>query len=192
MERRQLDDPTVDYDELLRRLALLGGEPGEQYSLLRTRLVRIAEQWGSRAPEDLADETLSRVARKLGQGTEVRDLPHYVVGIARNVFHEMLRSQQKGFQFVGNIDALEDLATEPVDDSKSEIVDRLTECMGHLSEEDRETMLTYYDEDGASKVEFRQRLAKSLGMSRNALTVRMFRLRQRLERCLSKQGKPSS
>jgi DNA-directed RNA polymerase specialized sigma24 family protein len=58
---------------------------------VRGRLVRFFEWRGAQVPEDLADETLERVARKLAVGTPIDDLRKYIFGVARFVAREALR-----------------------------------------------------------------------------------------------------
>src|SRR5688572_19620497 len=70
-------------------LALLDADrerAGEEYEVLRARLVRIFEWRGSVAPEEHADETLNRVARKVGEGEAVRDVHAFAGGVARLVW----------------------------------------------------------------------------------------------------------
>src|SRR5215471_13414988 len=43
----------------------------EEYERLRTRLIGLLRWWGASQPEDLADETLDRVARKIQDGVDI-------------------------------------------------------------------------------------------------------------------------
>ena len=47
-------------------------------------------------PDEYADETLMRCARKVAEGTEVHDLAAYSVGVGRMVFREMTRERARG------------------------------------------------------------------------------------------------
>jgi DNA-directed RNA polymerase specialized sigma24 family protein len=76
-----------------RLLALLDQDrdrAGLRYEMLRRKLMRFFEWRNCRPPEELADETLDRVCRKLGEGLQIRvpDPCHYVYGVARNVARE--------------------------------------------------------------------------------------------------------
>lgn len=62
---------------------------GEKYEDIRYRLIKFFERRGCPAPEELADEVLNRVSKKLDEGTEVRAF-EYFYGVALRVFHEHL------------------------------------------------------------------------------------------------------
>jgi hypothetical protein len=82
-------------NELEALLAFLGPDrklAGERYTLIRRRLVRLFE-WRSLAfAEDLADEAIIRVARRIAEGVELRsaDTFAYVCGVAHLVSNEVL------------------------------------------------------------------------------------------------------
>ena len=65
----------------------------EAYERLRERIIGLLRWWGATAPEQLADDTLDRVARKLQEGAAISSgsLGAYVRGVARLVFYESTR-----------------------------------------------------------------------------------------------------
>ena len=70
-------------------------QAGQKYEDIRRRLIRIFIHRGCITAEDLADETINRVARKV---REVRDNYNpgddpalYFYGVARNVYREYLK-----------------------------------------------------------------------------------------------------
>src|SRR5215468_1188617 len=80
-------------DGLLARLDADRERAGEKYETLRLGLIRFFEWRGASTPVEHADETLDRVARKLHQGEEIRDLPAFVAGVARFVFLEVVKQR---------------------------------------------------------------------------------------------------
>jgi len=57
-------------------------------------------------------------------------------------------------------------------------------CMDGLSIENRTFILSYYDESGRAKIDKRKSLTEKLGISRNAVTLRAFQIRKKLENCI--------
>ena len=71
---------------------------GEKYLEMRRRLVSFFDRKNCLAPDDLADETLNRVARRLKEeGAITNTTPaHYLYIVARFVFLEYLRRTETG------------------------------------------------------------------------------------------------
>lgn len=150
-----------------------------KYQQLRRRLVRLFEWRGAWTADDLADETLTRVARKLGEGARVDgDVEPFARGIARLVFLEFLREQERDSRV--NAAPLPEL-TPAADELDLDCLDR---CLEKLAAADRETILGYYAEDSSGRIEARRSLANRLGVSPTALRIRALRIRDRLETCL--------
>src|SRR5689334_12887337 len=65
------------------------------YERLRERTIGLLRWWGAVRPDELADETLDRVARKLMDGAPIVDgsFGAYVRGVARLVFYESGRDR---------------------------------------------------------------------------------------------------
>src|SRR3954467_5265548 len=55
----------------------------EKYLEIRSNLMRFFEWRGCPFPEDHADETINRMAKKIDEGEEVRNPSGYSIGIAR-------------------------------------------------------------------------------------------------------------
>src|SRR5580704_10224745 len=82
---------------------------GERYLEMRRRLVRYFDRRNCRSPDDLADETLNRVARKLEEKGEIvgASPAHYCYIVAKFVFLEFLRraeSNQKSLDHTKDAD----------------------------------------------------------------------------------------
>ena len=147
------------------------------YEKLRERTAGLLEWWGATNADELADETLDRVARKLEEGASVKEgsLAAYVRGVARLVFYEARRADRS--------DPLPptDVAAPPADD-EPRALECLDECLKSLATQERRLVLLYYDD---RKAETRQRIARELDISMTALRIRMHRIRGRLEVCVS-------
>ena len=68
---------------LLKRLGEDEEEAGKKYEELRRTLIRSFEWRGAPFPEEHADETFNRLARKLDSGVEIRDIGDYSYEVAR-------------------------------------------------------------------------------------------------------------
>jgi DNA-directed RNA polymerase specialized sigma24 family protein len=73
-----------------------------------------------------------------------------------------------------------------VEDDELRVV-YLRECLRGLSKESRELITEYYREEGSAKIEDRKALAGKLGISLNALFSRAKRIRDRLEKCVTRR-----
>src|SRR5262245_29668334 len=68
---------------------------GKKYLELRVALIRFFEWRGCPFPEDHADETINRVARKISEGEAIRDPAHYAIGVARMLMLEIHKAREK-------------------------------------------------------------------------------------------------
>jgi DNA-directed RNA polymerase specialized sigma24 family protein len=174
-------------DALLRYLDADRERAGERYETLRRGLVRFFECRGCTIPEELADETLDRVARKLLEGQQVHaESPGaYAHGFAKNVLHEWWRKPRLNAvpSVHHRLAGAPDTASDTADERRK---DGLDACLSALPEEDRALIVAYYaDLDGARVlIPARKELADRLGIGMNALRIRAHRIRVRLEECL--------
>ncbi len=170
---------------------------GEKYETLRLGLVRFFEWRGCVFPEDHADETIDRVARKIVQGEEVRNIHSYSAGVARFVFLEIVKEREKQQA------ALRQLPVDPVreetpDSSNDAQLECLLGCLQSLPPESYRLIMTYYQDTGQNKIAARKKLAQELGVSQHTLRMRLQRLRAKVEECVvdcvnreSRRSKPS-
>jgi hypothetical protein len=56
--------------------------------------------------------------------------------------------------------------------------------MMQLTPENRELLLTYYQEEKQAKIDSRRKFAENLNIPLNALRIRVFRLRETLRACV--------
>jgi RNA polymerase sigma factor (sigma-70 family) len=182
-----------------RLLAWLDGETdsgGEMYMEMRRRLVSYFDRKNCLAPDDLTDETLNRVARRLEEEGAITDATpaQYCYIVAKFVFLESLRRAESNPLSLDDLpDAsravLSPSAISEENDEKALAEARLNcleQCLGSLDADNRELLLEYYQGEQRVKIENRRRLAERLGITANALSIRACRIRERLESCVSK------
>jgi DNA-directed RNA polymerase specialized sigma24 family protein len=165
---------------------------GERYVEMRRRLVSYFGRKLCLLPDELADETLIRVARKLEEQGSITDSPpaRYCYIVARFVFLEYLRGADQRRASLDDRHAATDpvvqsAASEETDRASDEaLLDGLDQCLQQLDEYDRALILEYYAGEQAERIERRRTLAARLNLTLNALTIRACRIRDRLEKCL--------
>src|SRR5262245_58937293 len=88
LARRGLGDEA--FQSLLRALHPDRERAAERYEDIRVRLQGFFTWRGSRWPEEMADETIDRVARRLAGGEQIRssEIGRDFLGVARNVIRE--------------------------------------------------------------------------------------------------------
>lgn len=183
---RSADVDEAPFDRLLAVLDPDRDRAGERYERLRAKLITFFEWRGADTPEDLADRTFERVARKLDEGEVIREASPsgYVYGIARNILREhwSQRTREKSARRAV-------AASDPAADEE-ETADRrlrcLEACLAALRPRSRELILGYYEGERRVKIENRQALAERLDIPLNALRIRACRVRLRLEECVRK------
>lgn len=174
-------------EALERLLRLLDPDPtraAEEYVKIRMRLTRLFEWRGARFPEDLVDETISRVARRLDEGIEIHsDDPYrYFCGVAHLVFKEVLRERRRERKLRDPANWPE--ATVPEEDLEDPRMDVLQECLDALPADQRDLVLDYHQGEGRERIENRRVIAERLGVPLNALRIRVHRIRVKLEECV--------
>lgn len=161
---------------------------GQAYLEMRRRLVLYFTRKRCVVPDDLADETLHRVTRRLEeQGTITDATPaRYCYIVAKFVLLEHLRDP--GRHHARDADARDDARTPVTPPDEAADRERLHACLDGclraLEPGDRELILDYYRDEHRARIERRRRLAAALSLSANALAIRACRLRDRLERCV--------
>jgi DNA-directed RNA polymerase specialized sigma24 family protein len=171
------------------------GAGGESYVAMHGRLASYFARKGCRTPEDLADDTLTRVARRLREeGAITGVLPaQYCYIVARFVFLEHLRSpEHDGVGLVGDVPARPGGEPGGEDDGRDRLLASLDACLEQLDARDRTLILEYYSGGRADRIAMRRELAAKLRLSPNAMSIRACRLRERLRTCLSRSTAPRS
>jgi DNA-directed RNA polymerase specialized sigma24 family protein len=164
---------------------------GEKYLEMRRRLISYFDRKNCSAPDELTDETLNRVARRLEEEGEIvtEAAARYCYIVARFVFLEYLRERNEEIP----LDAINALAatnqpaiSEAEDESlhRERMLTCLDRCTEKLDPKHRELIVRYYYGERRIKIDNRLALAKQLGLTANALSIRACRIRDKLEVCV--------
>jgi DNA-directed RNA polymerase specialized sigma24 family protein len=161
---------------------------GEKYLQMRQRLVLYFDRKDCPCPDDLADETLNRVARRLEEeGTITGAHPaRYCYIVAKFVLLEHRRSPHYRQMSLDTRHEPGDPAfnDQPAAEDSAKRHQCLDVCLEKLNAEDRDLILEYYRGEQRAKIDRRRRLAARLGVTANALSIRACRIRNRLEECV--------
>lgn len=163
---------------------------GQKYLELRRKLVNYFDRKNCLSPDELADETLNRVARRLEEAGKIEtEAPAKFCYItARFVFLESLRDKGNKSVSIDEIKTEKIIASDESEEKtlKEKMLACLEKCVGELDEPNREMIAKYYYGAERIKIENRRSLAERLGISSNALTIRACRIRGKLENCVGK------
>jgi DNA-directed RNA polymerase specialized sigma24 family protein len=159
---------------------------GQRYLEVRRRLVSYFRRKRCAAADELADETLNRVARRLEeQGTITDATPaRYCYIVARFVFLEYLRRPER------RNDALSEEAgpaAESPDAGLERRLEILEDCLARLTADERGLIRAYYRGDKRDRISNRRALSAKLGLTQNALSIRACRIRSALEACVRRR-----
>lgn len=150
---------------------------GQKYEDIRRRLVTIFSCRGCAEPEDLADDTINRVASKLSviKSDYVGDPARYFYGVANKVYLEYRRRPVPAVP----------TPTATYDEDIEKEFECLERCMQELTAENQKLVIEYYQDERQAKIDHRKRLANQLGIAINALRIRAFRIRASLQQCVA-------
>jgi DNA-directed RNA polymerase specialized sigma24 family protein len=173
--------PDLSQEAFFRLLTRLNADPllaGEEYEKLRARLMYFFERKGCRISAELSDETINRVARRIGEGLEIEDVFKFSYGVARLVLLEHWNDPKREW------DQLDDRLSSPktdreLDDYRLECMEK---CLRALPPEERDLIVKNCSRDKKGKED----LARSLELTINALRIRVFRIRTKLNECREK------
>lgn len=149
---------------------------GEKYKQIQFRLIRIFACQGCYEPEDLADETLDVVMRKIDWLIEnyEGDPALFFYGVAKKKHLEQKRRKP--------------LPKPPPPDPPREEIECAAECLDNclekLTAEDRRLVVRYHEESKGAKIRIRKQIAAELGVSINALRIRIYYLHSDLRECI--------
>jgi len=166
---------------------------GRTYLEMRRRLVTYFDRRNRLSADELADETLNRIARTLEQCGVIRVTPpaRYCYVVARFILLEDVRRERRHVR-VDDPQRL-DLPSGwrrglPERDAglalRDQRLDCLDCCLQKLQPEQRELVVDYYRDALRQKIDRRRDLAKRLGITMNALAIRAWRIRTSLETCV--------
>jgi DNA-directed RNA polymerase specialized sigma24 family protein len=168
----------LSQEAFLQLLARLNADPalaGEEYEKLRARLIYFFELKGCRIPAELGDETINRIARKIEEGCEIEDLFKFAYGVARLVMFEYWSDPNREWEQLDERLSSQE-GSHPSDEHGLECRKK---CLLTLPPEERDLIIKNCTLNKKGKVE----VANALGLTMNALRLRVFRIRAKLQGC---------
>src|SRR5687768_1811443 len=139
------------FNKLLNNLDPERESAGQKYEQLHRKLQKFFEMHGCVLSQDLADETINRVTRRLEEGEEIRSLMNYCLGVARMVLREADRERLKRKE-------LQDVPSENSRDSdgpmqRELLLECLDRCLQELPAETHRLIVEYYRFHEQAKIE---------------------------------------
>ena len=166
---------------------------GERYLEMRRRLVSYFDRRNRPAADELADETLNRIARTLEQTGAIATRPpaRYCYVVARFVLLEDIRRDRRNVPLEntwrGEVPLRRRIALVASDEAalvREQRLDCLDRCLDTLEPAKRDMVIEYYRDARRQRIDRRRGLAASLGISMNALGIRACRIRDGLMTCV--------
>lgn len=173
------------FDQLLSWLDSDLLRAGEKYEKIRRRLILFFLGRQCQEAEDQADETINRVAKKVGELKDkyVGDPASYFYGVAKKVHLEYIRKQSKPIPTPPPMTSHEEREPEMV---------CLDECLAQLTPEQKEFILLYFQEQKRAKITSHQEMSRRMGLNPGAVRARVHRIRTKLEKCMQECLKRST
>jgi DNA-directed RNA polymerase specialized sigma24 family protein len=163
-------------------------QAGEKYEALRQILMKFFEWRGALSPDHLTDLTFDRVATKLSQGEEIRNIHGYCQKVAYYIYlewvnrhHDLKHEPLDGDNGLPSVQPYAD--QDPLEESRLECQ---MQCLQQLPGDTRELIQEYFIGEGRDRINRREALAARLGISRSALGNRITRLLSKLRECVEK------
>jgi DNA-directed RNA polymerase specialized sigma24 family protein len=171
------------FDSLLNWLDADRERAATKYEAIRLRLIKIFICRRCSEAEELADETINRVAARVKEIIKEYqgDPARYFYGVCQKVHLEYLRKAnlQRDLESAPTLQSAS--AAEEDIESEYECLER---CLGRLPSASRELVIKYYQQERQAKIEHRRLLATELGIAVNALRIRAHRIRLTLQECV--------
>lgn len=152
---------------------------GQKYEAMRLRLIKIFDYRQCLNSEELADLTFDRVLKKFEENAVPDDAvpAAYFCSVAGFIHRE-------NFKKPVSVELPDDLAIEADEEGFDPYYECLKKCLKKLSTEKHKLIIGYYEEEKRAKIDFRQKLAQSIGIPLKKLHSRIFRIRTSLQQCV--------
>lgn len=183
------------FDNLLACLDQDRARAAERYENVRRRLITFFECRGCLCAEDLTDNTINRVARRLAEGAEIytKDPANFFFGVARRILQEYWDEQANKTIPIDTVPQIKEFFQDPGKLREQEAslllleqqIKCLEKCLEELSPNNRELIIEYYYGECGARIKNRKRLAEKLGIQVNTLRLRALRIREKLEACFN-------
>ncbi len=175
-------EPKEEFDIFLSKLHSDRDRAGEEYILLWQKLVIYFQMRACLVADELADETINRVVKKVAGGEIPRNIMAFCYGFARLVYLEHQKKpgtnrgplvDQPDTHFVG----IEEL-------SRKERQTCFDKCLRELPIEEARMLVEYCHHEDRINRDVRKKMAEKQGLSQTALRIRVYRTRLKLQVCM--------
>jgi len=186
METRIRQKWTLTQDAFDKLLLSFGDDRdsgGKKYLEIRNNLTRFFEWRGCPFPEDHADETINRIAKRVAEGEQIQNPAGYAMGVARLLVLKIIKGRQREQVALNEITTTTTEVDTDTNDGEGRI-DCLRQCLEGLSADNRQLIVEYYEGEKGDKIQNRKKLVEKLGIPVNTLRMRALRLRDRLQVCV--------
>jgi len=164
----------------------------EKYVLLRHKLVRAFERLPYGDPDDLADQAIDRIAKRL-EGESIHNLNSFAYAVAMKISLETRRSSARFVSIDADVDSEEPLVGER--DPENRILDSMRNektvhclgtCLQRLTAGDHTLLLEYYKGEKQARILHRQELAQKRATTVARLRSEVNLLREKLRNCVNR------
>jgi len=188
MPKQQI--PTKEkFGDLMIWLGSNAEDPGGKYEHIRQTLVKLFIWNGYWDAEDLADEAIDRVMRKIPKITidYSGDPALYFYGVAKKILQERRRQDnlRRESQLESRLPADNNHQADYSDESDQKF-ECLAKCIQKLPPESRELIINYYQHEKRAKIDFRKQIAEKMDIDVESLRLKVFRIRGSLHKCIKK------
>jgi DNA-directed RNA polymerase specialized sigma24 family protein len=181
-KERSIPGTHEGFTSLLAALGDSAAAAGQHYEQLRAKLIFFFTRKALEVPEDLADEVLDRIGRRLAEGLAILSVDAFALGVARHVAQEQtpIRNRVETVDpiFFHNVPAVSTTFNE------DERIVYLERCLRRLPSYDSQLLKGYYL-GGGGAISARKNMAERLGVSPGTLRQKVFLIRRRLLECVT-------
>lgn len=173
------------FDKLLDWLDHDRRRAGEKYEEIRRSLIKVFTWRGCSDAEDLADETIDRVVKKVPDlvKTYEGDPARYFHGVAKYLLMEYqrrLRARSETHEPSQDFQVVVEQAEErAIQETRYDCLDK---CLQILSPDQREIFIEYYQ---AARTRSTKQMAAQLGLTIPRLRLQVHRISSNLQRCVN-------
>jgi RNA polymerase sigma factor (sigma-70 family) len=193
---KELDLTQEAFDGLLNYLSADREQAALAYEEILRKLTMYFEFRGCRCPDELADETINRVARRMQEGETIRaaDVATYFYGVARNVLREYWKAASREVALL-ELQPRTKLFSAPQEEAIERDLERVNHehrlecmqtCLQSLPDDTRRMILLYYRDEKGAQIKTRRMLAENMGIPGYALRLRVSRVLSKLYTCIDR------